>query len=157
MSSARNRSIATNCWRKNSMMSANSGTSRMEPASVVVHQILDEDGSMWSTLRWSQNDLSPVGFFQIYWERFTNPFCIDRTLLASFDRWNLSAHPCPSGYRLLQLDQYSRNMGSFKKRSWITSNVFLMHLFLKLWAIWWPLCSWVFPNRWPWGPSLLMT
>ena len=38
------------------------------------------------------------------WERSTNSFCIESTLLASYDRRNLSARPCPSGYRPLQFD-----------------------------------------------------
>ena len=46
-----------------------------------------------------------VRFFHIYWERSTNSFCVESTHLPSFDRWNLSARPCPSGYRLLQFDQ----------------------------------------------------
>ena len=107
MSSTRNRSIATmTCWRKNLMMGAIAGISRLELAWVVLLQILGVDGLMWSTHRWSQNDFSPVRFFQIYWERSTNSFCIESTLLASFDRWNLSARPCPSGCRLLQFDQF---------------------------------------------------
>ena len=44
----------------------------------------------------------------------------------------------------------SRNMGSFKKRSWIHSKFLLTDLFLKFLAIWWSLCSLVFPQRWPW-------
>ena len=32
-------------------------------------------------------------------------FWIESTHLPSFDRWNLSARPCPSGCRLLQFDQ----------------------------------------------------
>ena len=90
-SPTKNRSIATKCWRKNSMMGAIAGISRMEQAWVVVLQILGEDGLMWSTHRWRQNDLSPVRFFQTYWEGSTNSFCIENTFLASFDRWNLSA------------------------------------------------------------------
>ena len=80
MSSTRNRSIATN-WRKNSMIGAIVDTSRMALAWVVALQILGVDGLMWSTHLWSQNDLSPVRFFQNYWERSTNSFCIESTLL----------------------------------------------------------------------------
>ena len=72
MSSTRTLSIATKCWRKNMMIGAIAGISRMELPWVVVLQILGEDGLMWSAHRWSQNDLSPVRFFQTYWERSTN-------------------------------------------------------------------------------------
>ena len=51
----------------------------------------------------------------------------------------------------------ARNSGSFTKRWWIPSKPLLMHLFLKLWAIWWSLCSVVFPYRWPWGRPFSMT
>ena len=65
ISCTKNRSIATS-WRKNSMMGAIAGFSRMELAWVVFLQILGEDCLIRSTHRWSQNDLSPVRFFQIY-------------------------------------------------------------------------------------------
>ena len=70
-----NLSMATN-WRKNSMIGASIDTSRMALAWVVVLQILGVDGLMWSTHRWSQNDLSLVRFFQIYWE--IHQFCLYR-------------------------------------------------------------------------------
>ena len=96
MSSTRNRSIATN-WKKNSMIGASIDTSRMAQAWVVVLQILGVDGLMWSTHRWSQNDLSMVRIFQNHWEISTNSFCIDGTLLASYDMRNLFAQARPSG------------------------------------------------------------
>ena len=57
--------------------------SRMELAWVVLLQILGEDGLLWSTHCWSQDDFSLVRFFQTYWERSTNSFCIESTHLAS--------------------------------------------------------------------------
>ena len=69
MSPTRNRSIATKfCWRKNPMMGAIAGISRMELAWVVFLQILGENGVMWSTHRWNRKDFSPDWFFQTYWE-----------------------------------------------------------------------------------------
>ena len=137
MSSTRNCSIATKCWRTNSMMDAIAGTSSRAAVCVVLLQILGEDGLMWSTLRWSQNDFSSVRFFQIYWERSTY-FCIESTHLPSFDRWNLSASPCPSGCRLLQFDQcwveIHEIQDLFGSDREFLRNFFLMHLFLKLWA-----------------------
>ena len=55
--------------------------------------------------RWSLNGVSSVHCCQMYWERSTNFFCIESTHLPSFDGWNLSARPCPSGCILLQFDQ----------------------------------------------------
>ena len=78
MSLTKNRSIATKkSWRKNSMMCAIAGISSMGLALVVLLQIIGEDGLLWSTHRWSQNDFSPVQFFKTYWERSTNSFCIE--------------------------------------------------------------------------------
>ena len=88
MSSTRTLSIATKCWRKNMMIGAIAGISRMELPWVVVLQILGEDGLMWSTHRWSQNDLSPVRFFQTYWE--IHQFCIENTLILSGNERNLN-------------------------------------------------------------------
>ena len=66
MSSTRNRSTATKiCWMKK-MMEAIAGIARKESARVALLQTLGEGGVFWSTLRWSQNDLSPVRFFQTY-------------------------------------------------------------------------------------------
>ena len=103
MSSTGNRSIATS-WRKNSMMSAIAGISRMELAWVVLLQILGEDGICGQRTVEVRTISQRSDFFQIYWERSTHSFCIESTLLASFDRWNLSAHPRPSGYRPLQFN-----------------------------------------------------
>ena len=103
--STRNRSTATKmCWMKKTT-NAISGIASKESVRVALLQTLGEDGAIRSTLRWSQNDLSSVQFFQFFWERSTNSFCIESTHLPSFDRWDLSARPCPSGCRLLQFDQ----------------------------------------------------
>ena len=160
MNSTRNHSIATN-WRKDSVVGASIVTSRMELAWVVVLQILGVDGLMWSTHRWSQNDLSPVRIFQTYWERSTNSFCIESILLASYDGWNLFAQVRTSGYRPLDFDHVRVEMHEIqdhsKKRSWIPWQCFLMHLFFKLWAWWYSFFCWVLPYLWPWGRPFLIT
>ena len=51
----------------------------------------------------------------------------------------------------------SRNMESFWKRSWIPSNLLLMHLLVKSWATKWSFCSLVFPYRCQSGRPFLMT
>ena len=51
----------------------------------------------------------------------------------------------------------SRNVQSFWKRSWIHTKFFLMHLFLRLWAMKCFICSSVFPWRLPWCRTFLMT
>ena len=79
MISTRNRSIATN-WRKNSMVRAVVDISRMALVWVVVLQILGVDGLLRSTHRWSQNYLSPVQFFQNYWERDPPVFSVSKVL-----------------------------------------------------------------------------
>ena len=132
--STRSRSIATN-WRKNSMIGVIADTSRMAWALVVVLQILGLEGLVWSTHRWSQNDLSPVRFFQISWKRSTNSFCIENTLLASYDRWNLSTQARPSGYRPLQFDHVRVDIHEIQNLSRIDCenlwNTLLMYLVLK--------------------------
>ena len=133
--------------KKNSMMGAIAGISRMELAWIVVLQILRADGLMWSTHRWRQNDLSMVLLFQNHWERFTHSFWIGAN--SSIWMQTSSVRSCSSWD--------SRNSGSFKKRSWIPWKRHLMHLFLTLWARCQSPCSGVFPNRWPWGRPSLMT
>ena len=52
----------------------------------------------------SERFLTGPVFPELLRERSTNSVCIESTLLASYDRRNLSARSRPSGYRLLQFD-----------------------------------------------------
>ena len=114
-----------------------------------------------NTHRWSQNDVSPVQCFQTFWEKSTNSSCIESTLLASFDRWNLSARSCPSWYRPLQCDHVRDEMHEIEDLSRnereSLQNSSQCISFSKLWATWWSLCSLAFPRRWPWGRPFSMT
>ena len=103
MKTTRIHSIATNL-RKNLMMGAFPSTSSRASTWVVVLQILGVNGLMWSTHRWSQNDFSMVRIFRNYWEKSTSSLCIESTLLASYDVWNLFAQAHPSWNRPLQFD-----------------------------------------------------
>ena len=84
MSSTRNRSTVTKMCLMKKTMGAIAGIARKESARVALLQTLGEDGVIWSTLRWSLNDLSSVRLFQKFWERSTNSFCIEFTHLPSF-------------------------------------------------------------------------
>ena len=138
MSSTRNRSTATKmCWMKKTT-GAISDTGREESVKVALLQTLGEDGATWSTLRWSLNDLSSVQFFQMYWERSTNSLFRKysssvilqvKSFCASLSIWMHTS----SVRSMLSSD--SRNVELFWKRSWFPLKPFLMHLFLKLWAI----------------------
>ena len=139
MSSTKDRSTATMmCWMKKTT-DAISDTARKESVRVALLQTHGEDGASLLMLRWSLNDLSPIRFFQIYWERSTNSFCIESTRLATCDRWNLFCASLSiwmhiSSVRSM-LSCESRNLKYFWKRSWIPAKPLLKHLFLTLWAI----------------------
>ena len=86
MSSTRNRSTATKmCWMKR-MMDAIAGITTQESARVALLQTLGVNGLIWSTLRWSQNDLSSVRFFQIYLMREIHQFFLYRKCSSSVFR-----------------------------------------------------------------------
>ena len=88
----------------------------------------------------SERSLTSPVFFHNYWERSTNSFCIESTLLASYDMKNLSARSRPSGYRLLQFDHVRVEIHEIQDLSRIDREFLfkclLMHLFLIFWAIW---------------------
>ena len=96
-------SIATN-WKKNSMMGAVPGTSNRAAVWVVVLQILGVNGSMKTTLGWSQNGFSMVLGLQTYWERSTNFVCIENLLIPSCDERNLCLPDRHIWCKLLHLD-----------------------------------------------------
>ena len=167
MSSTRNRSTATKmCWMKKTM-DAIAGISRKESVRVVLLQTLGEDGVIWSTLRWTQNEDSwwrrcnlvnaslnserfLIGPFFPDSLREIHQFFLYRKYSSSVIRkvksfcTSLSIWMQTSSVRSMLIWD-SRSMESFWKRSWIPSNTLLMHLSLKLCAIWWCLCSSVFP------------
>ena len=102
-SSTRNRSTATKmCWMKKTM-DAIAGIARKESARVALLRTLGEDGTQRFVEVRTISHRSNFSRF-IEWDP-PILFCIESTHLPSFDRWNPSARPCPSGCRLLQFDQ----------------------------------------------------
>ena len=156
LNSTRNRSIATTtCWMKNFMMGAIAGVAGMELARVVLLQILGGDGVLWSTHRWNQNDLTSPGFFRIK-ERNPPFLWVSRALILRHSVGEIFLRV------LIHLDTDFFSSVMFEKCR-ISFGIdreslrnLLMHLFLKLWATWWSLCSFVFRNRWPWGRPCFM-
>ena len=122
MNSTRNRSIATS-WRKNSMIGATVDISRMALAWVVVLQILGVDGLLWSTHRWSQNDLSLVPFFQNYWDP---PILVASEVLVL--RYAIGEMIQTSSVRSCSVWRFTK-FGIFQE--WIPSKPLLMHLSLS--------------------------
>ena len=91
--------------------------------------------------------------------REIHQFCLYRKYSACVMQWEKSLSARSS--ILIQTSSLrscsswdARNSGSFKKRSWISLKRLLMHLFFKLWAIWYYLFSGAFPYLWPWGRIL---
>ena len=105
MSSTKNRATPTMRYWMKKTTDAISDTARKESVQVALLQTHGEDGAILLMLRWSLIGVSSVHLCQMCSVRYTISFCISYIRRTTCDRWNLSAHPRPSGCILLQFDQ----------------------------------------------------
>ena len=158
MSCTRNRSTATKmCWMKKTT-DAISCIASKELVRVCLLQTLWRP--TWSTLRWSQNDLSSVRFFQIYWQRSTNSF-VSKVLIFRHSIGEIFLRVfCPSGCIPLQfhqcwvaihemLSRFGSCRESLQNLSWcISFSIMGNNMFSLFFSL---------PMTLPWGRPFLMT